>query len=85
MPPRWRPPLRDVVSIMPFSFQELAIPGIHHAFMRDMAGKRDDGEYQSLWAGSHFARAPSMAAWQRMQALHQEFLSAGRKRVPAIL
>ena len=48
MPPRWRPPLRDVVSIMPFSFQELAIPGIHHAFMRDMAGKRDDGEYQKI-------------------------------------
>lgn len=55
------------------------------AALRQAAGRRDDGEYQSLWAGSAYADTRAMPAAQLMQALGQEYFNASGKHVPAIL
>ena len=44
--------------------------------LRQWATKTNNGEYQSLWAGSAFAKTRKMAAKELMQTLKQELISA---------
>lgn len=45
------------------------------ASMRKWASEQDNGEYQSLWAGTAYAKARALSVEQLMQTLHAELLS----------
>lgn len=56
---------------LPFPLQNTMTSGL-----RQRALQQNDGEYQSLWAGSAYAKTRPMPAAQLMQLLEQEYLIA---------
>jgi nitronate monooxygenase len=46
--------------------------------MRQWAVQNDQGDYQSLWAGTEYARARAMSVAKLMASLSNEFQAAGR-------
>ena len=56
---------------LPFPLQNTMTSGL-----RQRALQHDDGEHQSLWAGSAYAQARPMGAAQLMHLLEQEYLQA---------
>jgi nitronate monooxygenase len=48
------------------------------ASMRQWAAQNDQGDYQSLWAGTEYARARAMSVAELMASLLNEYQSAGR-------
>lgn len=46
------------------------------ASLRQLAGKTNNGEYQSLWAGQDFSRTRTLSAKKLMLALKEEILAA---------
>jgi nitronate monooxygenase len=44
--------------------------------MRKWALEKDEGHYQSLWAGRSYAKARALSAHDLMMVLHHEYLAA---------
>jgi nitronate monooxygenase len=57
--------------ILPFPIQNTMT-----APLRQLAGKTNNGEYQSLWAGKDYARTRNLSVKDLMLALKEEFLIA---------
>ncbi len=58
-------------AILPFPIQNTMT-----ASLRQLAGKTNNGEYQSLWAGQGYARTRNLSAKDLMLALKKELLIA---------
>ncbi len=59
--------LMDGQAVLPFPIQNTMT-----APLRQLAIKSGDGEYQSLWAGAHYAQVRNMPAADLMEVLAQE-------------
>ena len=65
--------LMESKTILPFPIQNTMT-----ASLRQLAGRTNNGEYQSLWAGQDFSRTRKLSAKNLMLALHEELLIALR-------
>ena len=57
--------------VLPFPIQNTMT-----ASLRQLAGKTNNGEYQSLWAGESYAKARQMCASELIENLRNEYFSA---------
>jgi nitronate monooxygenase len=57
--------------VMPFPIQNTLT-----ASLRQLGGKTNNGEYQSLWAGQDYSRTRQLSAANLMLALKEELLIA---------
>jgi len=65
--------LMESKTILPFPIQNTIT-----ASLRQLAGKANNGEYQSLWAGQDYSRTRQLSAKGIMNALQEELLFAIR-------
>jgi nitronate monooxygenase len=65
--------LMESKTILPFPIQNTIT-----ASLRQLAGKANNGEYQSLWAGQDYSRTRQLSAKGIMHALQEELLFAIR-------
>ena len=63
--------LMESQTVLPFPIQNTMT-----ASLRQLAGKTNNGEYQSLWAGQDYSRARKLNAKSLMLALKEELLIA---------
>jgi nitronate monooxygenase len=66
--------LMEEKIVLPFPIQNSLT-----ASLRQLAGKTNNGEYQSLWAGQDYARTRQLSAKHLMLALKQELTTAQSK------
>lgn len=63
--------LMDGKIVLPFPIQNMMT-----ASLRQLAGRANNGEYQSLWAGQDYSRTRRLSAQNLMMALKEELLIA---------